>query len=466
MTQAFNAAVLRMLERPFAVTAGAWLLRAARAIGGASLESRLLHLIDVHGIRSGWPGHPQGWVNLHVSRWARLSRRRAAGIVTTPRSARAKGDGPWRVGILGGFAGLLSFPRDLFTAVPADIDVHIFDLDYHGRRGRFLEPLVRSYVAVPSGNGQATAAAAAITAADLDLLLLLGPRGDAYDVLDHVEARAIAIYCTGSDLMYHERLDYQMHGQPQADYFLRDRRMFCGITRRPVSADVVLPIEIGYYDRRGLDLSGAPPWRRREPLIVFHGSLYKAAQPAMLEGLLSLLAEDSALQFVLMGRDDGRSLREIEAAASARGVGGRVHYEGAFNSIRDDDAGVADAGWQRLIDLLSRARLAPDPFPVGGGSSRFEAYALGAPGVHLGVRFDEAAWGQRQDAACDVLFLNTTRGTAYSVDDYFRRCRQCLSDETFADQLADEQRAVAVTLVDSHAWWERLRRGYDEWRTH
>jgi hypothetical protein len=464
MTRGSNAAVLRMLEGSFAVAAGAWLLRLARALGGVALQQRLVHAIDVYGIRSGWPAHPAGWINLHVSRWLRRARRRAAGVRLAPRHSPPRRPGPWRVGIVGSFAGLLSFPRQLFIDIPGDIDVHIFDVAYHGRAGTFLRPLVTSYVELALDDNLAAATSDAVAQADVDLLMVIGPRGDTYDLLDVVQARTIMNYCTGSDLMYHERLDFQMHGQPQADYFVKDRRMFCGLTRRPFTDSVVLPIETGFYDPRGLDLATARSWAERDPLIVFHGSLYKVAYRALLDRLLNLLADDRAIEFVIMGRDDGRSLARIRQAASARGVAGRVHYEGAFNSVRGADGEVADEGWGRLVALLGRARLAPDPFPVGGGSSRFEAYALGAPSVHLGVRFDQPAWGKPQPAACDVVFLNTRAGTAYDVDAYERLCRQCFQDAAFADALADEQRAIAARLIDSRTRWERLRRTHDDWR--
>lgn len=462
MTWAPNAAILRMLERPFAVTAGAWAWRLVHAIGGDALERRLLHRIDVYAIRSGWPNHPPGWLNLHVSQWLSRSRRCATADRLTPRRPQPKRPGPWRVAICGHFSGLLSFPRDLFVTIPAGIDVSIFDLPFRGQAAEFLAPLVSSYVRFDEG-APMSVVSDAISKGDFDLLMVIGPAGETYDLVDTVEARAIVNYCTGSDLMHHERLDFQMHGQPQADYFVKDRRMFCGITRRPLSAEVVLPIEIGFYDRRSLAMTTGKAWRDREPLVVFHGSLYKAAQSAMLDVILTLLEEDRSLQFALIGKDDGRSLAAIQRLARARGVAGQVHYEGMFIAMRDADAGVGDPGWAKLVDLLQRGRLAADPFPIGGGSSRFEAYALGTPSVHLGVRFDEALWGRFQPAACDIVFLNTASGTVYDVADYQRLCRRCLNDGVFADALAAEQLTVARTLTDSAAWWQRLRSAYDDW---
>ncbi|MBY0493486.1 MAG: hypothetical protein K2Y23_04675 [Cyanobacteria bacterium] len=464
MPPGFGASLLTALEHRSAIAAGAALFRGVRAIGGATAESKLSQFIEAHIVQSGWPRHQEGWINLHASRWLRLSRRRAARSSSGERVAlRAAGD-RWRVGMVGEFSGLLSFPKELFTRIPDGIDVFIFDRPFRGGSGGFLKPLVAGYCELPAGADQNDAAARSIDEADLDMLMVIGPKPDAYELLDRVRTRAVMNYCTGSDLMYHERLDFQMHGQPQADYFVRNERMFCGLTMRPLSDAVVMPIEIGFYDRRSLPVTAGPSWSDRDPLIVFHGSLHKFARPRVLDAILPLLAEDTSVSLALMGRDIDRSLEAIMTAARARGVESRVHYEGSFSAVRDETAGVADPGWTRLVNLLQKARLAPDPFPIGGGSSRFEAYVLGAPSVHLGVRFDDAALGRRQDSACDVLFLNTKKGTAFDVAEYRRLCSACLHDGDFAGALAAEQYAIADSLTDSHAWWIRLRTTCETWR--
>src|SRR5438552_2339388 len=88
--------------------------------------------------------------------------------------------------------------------------------------------------------------------------------------------------------------------------------------------------------------------------------------------------------------------RSCVPAAPQCGVSSRVHYEGAFESARSKSGVVADHGWSKLCSYLADARLAPDPWPIGGASARFEAYAMGVPSVHMAVRFDEASWGRPQ----------------------------------------------------------------------
>src|SRR5207249_546271 len=118
---------------------------------------------------------------------------------------------------------------------------------------------------------------------------------------------------------------------------------------------------------------------------------------------------------------------------------GQVRYEGSFSGLRGSDGHIDDPGWKRLVSLLGRARLSPDPWPVGGGSSRVESYLLGTPCVHMGVRFDPASWGRPQYSECEVPALLIPSGTAYSWDEYRSLCKKCLYDKAFADALVAEQ---------------------------
>ena len=143
-------------------------------------------------------------------------------------------------------------------------------------------------------------------------------------------------------------------------------------------------------------MSEKPSWIERENLIVFHGSLYKLASYPFLSLLFELLLEDKHLEFVFMGRGDDKLLSKIFQWAKEKGVDSRVHYEGHFSPVRNNEGIIDDPGWEKLKGYLLKARLAPNPWPIGGGSARFEAYLSGAPMVHMGVRFDSEIWGKSQ----------------------------------------------------------------------
>ena len=117
-----------------------------------------------------------------------------------------------------------------------------------------------------------------------------------------------------------------------------------------------------------------------------------------------------------------------------------------------------------MLSYLRQARLAPDPWPYGGGASRFEGYLAGVPSVHMGLRVDRASWRQRQHSVVEVPLLHVPAATATSTDEYRALCRRCLYDEEFADGLISEQLRVAEAASDSGGWWGEFVELYEEWQ--
>jgi hypothetical protein len=456
-----------VLEARIVLVCAAALCRGVDAIAGEErlyvLIGRAEHLLAY----SGWPGHQRGWINQHAARFfARLRRMLVAPAIGPQREPAVVPAGhPLRVGCYGRCSGLLGFPKELFEAFPREWSLHIYDVEFQGRLAGYLEPMAAEYravsgMSVPFAESNA-AAAAAINLARLDLLLLIGYKAEVYDVADRVDTPCIAHMCTGIDLIHHAKVAFHICPQLQADYFMQDDALFCGTTHAPLPGSPVYEGVI-VCDQRGI-VPSANRWRSRENLIVFHGSLYKAASPDFLRHLYQLLQEDSGLEFVFMGRDSGGALELITGLAERAGVGGRVHYEGAYSSARDADGNLDDPGWQKVLGFLERARLAPDPWPVIGWSARFEAMLMGVPTVHLALRTDPASWGTRQPVVFDSPQLNVLNGTVTSTAGYVPLCRRCLYEEAFADRLAVDQQVVARRSVDLPGYWRQLSGFYDHW---
>ena len=426
---------------------------------GADASDYVLGVIEQRLVHSGWPIYRRGWINVHMSRAVTRLRRRGSPIA---RKRAPSSRAPIRIALVGRFVGLLGFPKELFDAGPEGLV--IADIGHAGRFASYLQRHDRQYAAFDLDRGAATPADLArfINRSDADLVLNIGQKQEVFDILDHVEAPCVANYCAGSDLMHHSNVDLQYHAQPEADYFVVDGRMFCGTSRSFLPSSHVYTMT-GFIDPRGLFSYPRRPWSDREPLIVCHGSLYKFAAPGFRDELMQVLVRNAAARIVVMGKDDGGSLDAIRTAATSAGVADRVEYLGFFSAVRGDDGELPDPGWRKLVDHLQRARLVPDAFPLGGGSSRFEAYAIGVPSVHLAVRFDEDAWGRPQPSTCEIPSLSASRGSARTVDDYRALCDRVLSDGAYADALADEQLALARHVSDPHRWWTAILDGHADW---
>lgn len=450
------------------------LIRIFKWIGGQDTSEKLLEYLS-RSLR--WPRRPWGLGGLqHVNRltW-RVARRVDGGKGVPVRQLCPRQGKAFRVGCIAPFATFHGFPPSLFEGFPRDAELHIYDVLTEGRFAEYLQPLARCYTSVdltPVADNRLSECqeglfdlAKAINQADLDMLIFLNDRRIPSYLLDLVETPCIVNQCTGSALFFHEKVSFHLFPQPQSDYFVVDKHLFCAPNRSRFGDELVYPLWV-FYDIRDIDLTVQPSWIDREPLIVFHGRLHKLATSPVLDLIFDLMEVDSTLDFVLIGRDTHQTLDSICQAAVKRALQARVHYEGHFNRARDTKGMVADPAWQKCLSYLRRARLAPDPWPFGGGGTRFEAYAAGTPLVHMGVRFDPASWGKRQHAVVELPDLVVPRGTANSVEQYRQLCQQCLYDKEFANRLASEQLTVVHKLSNASVWWQQLFTYYHDWFEH
>jgi hypothetical protein len=432
--------VYRLLATPTCIGLGRrWVRRVRRRRGTPGVDALLGRLGDAF-VWSGWPAQSRGWVNLDVSRFlARLeideprpSVRRAA--VSRPPQH------PLRVGCVGHFSVFPGLAPQHFKSVPEGVVLIAFDTRMDRPR----------------------AVAEAIDDADLDLVLLTLRGREARGILELLSVPCVAVLCSGSDLVHHDSVDFSIYPQPEPDYFVRDNRLFCATSRTWFGQELVFD---GWfpYDGRGLNPERRAPWCEREAVIVVHGSLFKAASQPFLAALFSILQEDRQLDLVLMGKDSHGALERIQRATSRAGMTGQVHYEGMYSSSRSAEGRVGDAGWTRLRGHLARARLAPDPWPLGGGGTRVEAYGAGVPAPHLSVSFDPSKWGRSQDSIAEVVALEVASAAATSVPEYAELCRACLYDEGTAQKVSSDQADVFFHVTDAQAFWSQVVRTYLAW---
>lgn len=449
-----------VFERDSTVRVTAALCRqAARRLSGLTEHSaadRIAHLF-----LTGWPHHRgTHWVNLNIARFVwRVKRSPGVGPSAKQRSAVTREQ--LRVGLLANLATTLTFSPPFFRQHPQGVELVALDLGGRERSVGYLEGLTTGYAAFDAADTEEIAAM--IREADLDLLLFDVYKADLDSILDRVTVPCVVDVCTTVNLRFHPSVSFHLYCLQQADYLVQDHRLFCATSEAPFDQRLIYPGAL-LFDRRNLDPSNRRTWREREPLIIYHGKLYKLSA-SYLTAVLQLLADDSELQLVVMGRDNGH-VERIRTAAHGQGVADQVHYEGEFRVARNEKGEVDDPSWLRLSDLLSRARLAPDPWPLAGAYSRIEAYAAGAPVIHMGIRSDEASWRRPQLAVtADHPALEIAGATAYTVEDYLALARRALYDEEFADAVAHEQAQRAVELTDGTRFWTQIMTCYRDWRT-
>jgi hypothetical protein len=433
-----------------------------------SLQDRLAKEL----VRSGWPHHGRNWRNLHASRFLWNAYQSSKGARVMQAKRQPKRELPLRTGVVGSFSRAFTFPPELFAAAPSDLELVFFDIPWAGEfPARYLVELGEYVVQVVRPESRAadlTGLGQAISDADVDMLLVLHEDRNAYDLLDHISCPCVVDIALGAGIMSHPAISYHVHAEREADYFVAEGRMFCGTTRRPLDDDLVFP---GWacYDRRGIDPATRRPLAERDPLMIFHGALYKANSPPYLDALFRLMHDDQDLEFVLMGHDwdgerKGGALDPILERARRAGLASRVHYDGEYHPIRNETAGdIVDANWIRLRDHLDRARLAPNPWPIGGASSRIEAYLSGVPVPHLGVRTDPGSWGLTQHGGGEIPILVLESTTTWTPEGYVELSRRMLYEEEFREGVVADQLDVAEHATDREAYWQFLLDCYRTW---
>lgn len=438
----------------------AGVLRVIRSIAG---DARALHVLHVFGDRVVWSGQPfsHGWINIHASRFATDIENRVWGRPPLPARAPSPPTGrPLRVAMLANFHMTLATQRPLFEALPREtIELHLFDR-YAGQPGAgYLEPLAASYHALVDDTPEAFAAE--INSVAPDLLLNFLTRPIAYRTFELIDTPCIAHICTGSNLMHHPRVAYHVFTQPEFGYRVRDGELFCDFTGKPFGDARAFESSL-VCDARGLNEPPRRSWREREPLIVWHGSLYKLYSESFLGVIFGLLRANNDVRFEYFGR--GWQVEAIARRASALGLADRVHHRGVAGFARDQHGELQRDTFADLRDLLQRARLWPDSFPIGGGSARFEAYAAGVPSVHMAPTADPPAGPYEDGSLLELPWLRADAGVAHSLDAYREMAQRCLTDEAFSNALVAEQDALVAAVLDGRAWWQHMRNCYEQWR--
>lgn len=410
-------------------------------------------------------------VNLRTTKlyWRALHRANRLPVINQalPRWSSAN---PIKVGIFGMISSTLLTQEPFFRHVPAEIELHVFDISFRGSNSGYLAQRAASYQCFAGGEiidhlGEEEKIAHAINAAKLDVVINIDYLLRSFRVIDRLETPCIIHLCSGSDLFHHNKISIQWLVQMEAEYFPLNERMFCARSRSYFSDDWVHQGP-AVYDLRSEVPITSQAWRQRENLIFWHGSLYKlASSPACLTLLFQLLKDDSSLEFAFMGREDpGRwGLENILSIARRMGVENRAHYLGRPIINRGTDGNIVVSEWEKAYSLLLRARLWPDTWPTPGGAARVEAYAAGLPSIHMGVRFDKASWGKRQWNHVELPALLVPEATAWTPQEYQDLCRRCIYDETFADALAGHQQLVAAEAGNSEGFWKSLQALYNEW---
>ena len=374
---------------------------------------------------------------------------------------------PWsagkrlRVGIIGCVTLNALTPPTLLQAFPAEHDLYLYEVpyqDYASFQGLADGPCTLRTVHLDTPES-IDAACRMIEQDHIDVLLVAHPDHEQrLRLFSRATTPCLVMLCTGSYPSFHSKASFALYCQPRVDCRMEGHSLFSAYTGKAIPSEPCVH-QPPFCDATGLGTTANTPWRERSPYMFFHGRLRKLADSPLLCLLWDLLDADPDLTFGFAGQGQEDAER-ILASAAARGHSLRVSYLGVF----EQPFGRASSGWQELERNLQRARLAPNPWPIGGAMSRMEAYLCGTPTVHLGMRDDLSPFDVTDQTLIDIPSLAVPTGTARTLEEYAQLCRRCLYDETFADELTRQQLQTAEQLTNGQRWWRIFFNHIQEWR--
>ncbi len=401
--------------------------------------------------------------NLHTYRLHLSVRRRLRRLpIAKKRSVEANKDlSSLRIGMVGEMSCGGARPTTLITDFPAEHTFYAFDTGWNGQFNDVPHAdnvhLIRHDLST-SGEPGLRALADTINAARLDVIIVANyDDGLKDDLVTLLTTPCIVNFIMGEWPLGNARVDYTLYP------ILRRELRFCGsklyseITRRIDPTERVYLEESHCYEKYNVALPAKPPLQQRERLMIFHGNLEKLYSKRHLDLIAELLAEDSELHFVYMGR--GGCQPSIAEHFAKRGVANQVTFHGHI----DRSALGAEGYIAELFTLLTRCRLAPSPWPQGGGLARIEAYLAGIPTVHMQLCREGKLWDRGDMPLTDVPCLEVPSTTARSISHYKQLCKQCLYDDAFAQVVVEEQYAIARRVTDTKLWWADIIDSYKHW---
>jgi len=395
-----------------------------------------------------------------------------------PRRAPGRRD-KLRVGHMGTIAAFPFFPRRLFCNLPTEMELHHFETASelppehylrHTEAASLHNVVLRwnnhlpthGISSQPEYAERVEDLAKRINHLQLDLLLVSEPGRALYDVLDRVDVPAIADLSVSCNACFHPNIDIQFYIHAVKDYVVREDRLFCRSSMKPLTRPSFVVPYCLLFDSNGYE--GTPvPWAERHHVLLFHGRLVKASQPPFLKVLLDLLEEDSNLTLVLYGVDSHKALRSIESRARRRGVKGRVDFRGQFSLVRNSAGEIADPAWHGFLRDLRHAKLSPTPFPMASGGSRFECYTAGVPCVNLALRPGHRGWFSPGETLIDIPALYTASATVTELNHYKRMALRLLHEPPLAEKVIAEQLEIVQRLGSPQCFWRHILDAHQRW---
>jgi hypothetical protein len=286
---------------------------------------------------------------------------------------------------------------------------------------------------------------------ELDLVVIADTMAFASCVASRISAKAIYYYSFGSGILPKIKGLTNILCQPQIDFELSKNCVYSYNSKSQLAAARTIAIP-GYYDRKDIEINAVKNSTGDFNYIFYHGSTYKILNYSFLKSISRILSSQVDLKFVYVGEGTFSQLFRIKLYLLIFGISRRCIYIPHMQYSRGQ--------FWSLGEILGKSLVYLNPWPVGGGAARFEAYACGVPVAHLELSKNHSPGKTKSRTVVDVQGFKTKLSKNMSKSDYVEFVIRVINDISFRKMVINEQSKKLEYLSSSTRWWNQVIEDY------
>lgn len=361
--------------------------------------------------------------------------------------------GNLRIGLIGNLSGIsMTPPSFLDFFAYSEHKLYVFDVsgqDLLSKKSKYHHAL--SYWVGKDKWKNLEQICDNINKEELDLVVIADTMAFSSCVASRIKAKAIYYYSFGSGVLPKIKGLTNILCQPQIDFELSENCVYSYNSNRHLEVARTIAIS-GYYDRRNIAVDTIKKSSGDFKYIFYHGSIYKILNYSFLKSISRILSSQVDLKFVYIGKGTFSQLFRIKLFLLFFGISKRCIYLPHMQYSRGE--------FWSLGEILGKSIVYLNPWPVGGGAARFEAYAYGVPVAHLELSQNQSVGKNKSSTVVDVLGFKNEFSTNISRSDYVEFVIRVIEDLSFRKMVINEQSKKLEYLSSSTRWWNQVIEDY------
>lgn len=266
------------------------------------------------------------------------------------------------------------------------------------------------------------------------------------------QSTKIMVMNPGSFPYFHPKISIQSQGQLYPLWKVVDSKLYFHDGRK--IDDYKFVDDVFSYDKRDLKID----YQVREKhnnFIFVHGNLRKLLNPEFLDIVSKILKNDRDRKFVFMGFESPKNLKKIKMFFKKNKLSSQVEYLGNFRQKKDENGMINDPNWKLCKKLLKKSAVFLNPFPMGAGSSRMEAFASGIPVIDLIVDDNNLKETYKNR---DYVYrkIDKKQGSSCSKKEYYELAEEVFKNKKLRKNIIHEQYKIVSEYMDEKVFWHKI----------